>query len=68
MAISINTALVDELVRLMNSNIPLASVQVERKLGWKVSAAAFAFAFLSVTSYSVAYFVLKWQTERDHVR
>lgn len=58
-AISINTALVDEIVRLLDVNIPLMRFSVERKLGWVVSAAAFAFAFLAVVSLFASSLILK---------
>ena len=65
-AIAINTALVDEIVRLMNDNIPLVGVAVERNLGWHLSVVAFGFSFTSLASFLVAAFILRVQTFTNH--
>ncbi len=66
LAITINTWLVDEVVRLLNDNIPIASVHVERKLGWNLNMAAAAFSLLSGLSFTIRSFILKWQTWKNH--
>ena len=47
LAITINTFLVDEIVRLLDENIPVAKIQLERNLGWNLNMAASAFCLLS---------------------
>ena len=44
----INTALVDELVSLMDNNLPIVKVSLEKKLGWELNMAATAFSLLAV--------------------
>ena len=66
MAIAINTALVDEVVRLLDDNIPIAKIRLHRKLGWDLSMAASSFCLLAVVSYIVVYFILVIQTDKDH--
>ena len=47
LAITINTFIVDEIVRLLDENIPLARIQLDRNLGWNLNMAASAFCLLS---------------------
>jgi hypothetical protein len=66
LAITINTWLVDEVVRLLDENIPVARVGLDRKLGWYLNMAASAFCLLSGLSFTIRAFILKWQTWRNH--
>ncbi len=66
LAVAINTALLDEMAALLDENVPLAKVELVRKLGWSVSAAAFAFAFASSLSFFISNLVLKIQTFANH--
>lgn len=65
-AIAINTALVDEVVRLLDENIPIAKIRLHRKLGWDLSMAASAFCLLAVVSYIIVYLILVIQTDKNH--
>ncbi len=58
-AISINTAFVDEITRLLDENIPLMRVVLVRKLGWTLSAAAFGCAYAAVFCSFVAALILR---------
>ncbi|XP_040574191.1 uncharacterized protein [Lepeophtheirus salmonis] len=65
-SVLINTAIVDELTSLLNNNIPLATVTLERKLGWTLSMVASGLAMGSVVSYFISTIILYYQTKKDH--
>lgn len=66
LALCINMALVDELVRVFDDAIPLVKVHLLKKLGWKLSLAASAFSIAAALAFFVAYLVLKIRTDRNH--
>ena len=66
LAISVNTRIVDEMVRLVHEEIPLIGLSIERKLGWKLSALAFALSFVSVASFMASLIILRIQTRKNH--
>ncbi|TRY80092.1 hypothetical protein TCAL_17091 [Tigriopus californicus] len=65
-AITVNTYVVDEVVLLISDMIPIGAIHVERKLGWNLGMAASAFSLLSVVSFLISSFILKWQTHTNH--
>lgn len=65
-AIFVNTYIVDAVVLLISDMIPIGSIYVERKLGWNLGMNASAFSLLSVVSYLISSFILKWQTHANH--
>jgi glucose-6-phosphate-specific signal transduction histidine kinase len=66
LALSINTALVDEFQNAFNESLPLLDVHVLKKFGWKMSLAASSFSMASALSYITAYYTLKLKTDKDH--
>ena len=66
LAITINTFVIDEIIRLLDENIPVAKIELERNLGWNLNMAASAFCLLSGLSFTIRSFILKWQTWTDH--
>jgi len=66
LALSINTAVVDQLQIAFNESLPLLDVHVRKKFGWTVSLAASSFAIASAVSYMIAYFTLQRKTDKDH--
>jgi hypothetical protein len=65
-ALSINTALVDELQTAFNESLPLLDVHVRKKFGWKMSIAASSFSMAAALSFMIAYLTLKIKTDKDH--
>ena len=66
LALTINTALVDEVANAFNESMPLLNVHVKKKLGWRLSIAASTFAIISAVSYIIAYWILRSKTDKDH--
>ena len=66
LAITINTFVIDEVIRLLDENISVAEIKLERNLGWDLHMAASAFCLLSGVAFTVRSFILKWQTWTDH--
>ena len=66
LAITINTFVIDEVIRLLDENISVAEIKLERNLGWNLNMAASAFCLLSGVAFTVRSFILKWQTWEDH--
>jgi len=66
LALTINTALIDELKNAFNDSLPLLDVHVQKKFGWQISMAASAFSMASALSYIIAYMTLKNKTDKDH--
>eukprot|EP00092_Neocalanus_flemingeri_P001559 GFUD01001661.1.p1 GENE.GFUD01001661.1~~GFUD01001661.1.p1 ORF type:complete len:1153 (-),score=202.90 GFUD01001661.1:50-3508(-) len=66
LALTINTALVDEIQNAFNESLPLLNVHVQKKFGWQMSLAASAFSIASALSYIIAYYTLKQKTDKDH--
>jgi len=66
LALSINTALVDELTRVFDDALPLVKVQLEKKLGWKMSIIASGLAMAAALSFIIAFLILKFKTEKNH--
>jgi len=62
----INTYIVDELIALLDENIPLAEVTLERKFGWILAMSATAFALAGTFSFCIAYLILAIQTYTNH--
>lgn len=65
-AVVINTYIVDEMIALLDENVPLAEVTLERKMGWTIAMAATAFALAGTLSFCIAYLILVIQTSNNH--
>ena len=66
MALITNTYLVELLRAYLDESLPLLSVYVRRKFGWKMALAASGAAIASSLCFIVAYFILAWNTSNDH--
>ena len=66
LALTINTYLVEELQATFNETLPLLSVCVRKKIGWKMALAASGSAIASSVCFVVTYAILGWYTSVDH--
>ena len=66
LAITINTFIVDEIVRLLDENIPVAKIQLERNLGWNLNMAASAFCLLSGAELFFTHLYFPYNAKPSH--
>ena len=57
---------VDELLRVFDDALPLVKVHLLKRLGWKLSVAASAFAIASSLFFFTAFLILKIKTDNNH--
>lgn len=66
LALLTNTVLIDEVAKAFNEAMPLVDIHVTKKLGWRFSMAASAFAISSALSFYLCYYILGNRTWADH--
>ena len=65
-AILINTLILDELVELLDDNVPIAKVQLKVNLGWKLAMTASALSLFGTFLNWIVALVLMISTNNDH--
>ena len=66
LALCINTVVINQLQVAFNNSLPFLDVHVKRKLGWRMSVAASAFAIASALSFMMTYWILENYTYKNH--
>ena len=64
-ALLFNTVLINELEAAFNNSVPFLDIYIKRKLGWKISVAASAFAMASAFSFFINYWILENYTYKN---
>ena len=64
-ALLFNTVLINELEAAFNNSLPFLDIYIKRKLGWKISVAASAFAMASAFSFFINYWILENYTYKN---
>ena len=66
LALATNTYLVDTLQSTFNETLPLLTVYVRRKAGWRVAMLASICSMAACVSYIISFSILAWKTSIDH--